>query len=102
MLYAEVSSVLREKVYHGLITPEDGQEAFELFCALDIAPSRRDDLHLRMWDLGRRVNARKLYDLQYVALAELERCELWTADQKLVNLVSPRCPWVRWVGEAKV
>lgn len=102
MLYAEVPSVLREKVYHGLITPEDGQEAFGLFCALDITPSHRDDLHLLMWDLGRRVNARKLYDLQYVALAEVESCELWTADQRLVGLVAGHCPWVHWVGEVKV
>lgn len=101
MLYAEVPSVLREKVHLGHITPEEGQEAFEIFCALDITPSRRDDLHLRVWELGKKVNASRLYDIQYVALADLEGCQLWTADQRLVNLVSGHCPWVRWVGDVE-
>lgn len=102
LIYAEVPSALREKVYDGLLSPQAGERTFEAFCVLGIVPISRGDLHLRAWDLGKLLNIRRLYDLQYVALAQLERCEFWTADQRLVNLVSRHFPWVHWVGEVKV
>ncbi len=40
------------------------------------------------------------YDAQYVALAEREGCELWTADERFWYAATARFPWVRWVGEA--
>ncbi|MGD9893848.1 MAG: type II toxin-antitoxin system VapC family toxin [Dehalococcoidia bacterium] len=39
------------------------------------------------------------YDSQYAALAESERCEFWTADERFWNAAKRRFPWVRWVGE---
>jgi len=35
----------------------------------------------------------------YVAVAELEQCEFWTADRHLVNLVKDRWPLARWLGD---
>lgn len=99
LLYAEVPSVLREAIYHQRLTLEEGEEAFAAFCGLGIQTILRDELHLRAWELGRVFNAPRLYDFQYVALAELEGCELWAADRRLVNLVKGHCPWARWVGE---
>ena len=45
------------------------------------------------------MNAPRLYDAFYVALADIEGCELWTADRRLTNLVQPRFPQVHWLGE---
>lgn len=36
-----------------------------------------------------------VYDCQYVALTERERCELVTADARLVSALSPTSPFVR-------
>lgn len=102
LLYAEVPSVLREAAYHRRITIEEADATFAAFCGLPLRPVLRDDLHRHAWELGKLFNAPRLYDFQYLALADLEQCELWTADQRLVNLVQRRWPWARWVGDVEL
>jgi predicted nucleic acid-binding protein len=97
LLYAEVPSVLREAVFFGRLSPEEGQSAFETFCDMAITVSARRDLHLRAWELAQEFHRPRLYDSFYLAAAQAEGCELWTADRRLVNAVNR--PWVRWVGD---
>ena len=40
------------------------------------------------------VSRQTVYDCLYIALAERERCELVTADDKLVKAVQPTLPFV--------
>ena len=96
LLYVEVPSVLREAVYFGRISPEDGESAFETFCDLEITIRDRTDLHLLAWELAKEFRRPRLYDSMYLAVARAESCELWTGDLRLVNAVNQ--PWVRWVG----
>jgi len=37
------------------------------------------------------------YDAQYLALAELEGYELWTADERLANSLEPTSSWLKLV-----
>ncbi len=39
------------------------------------------------------------YDAHYLALAQRENCEYWTADTRLWNAVKRRLSWVRWLGD---
>jgi predicted nucleic acid-binding protein len=39
------------------------------------------------------------YDTYYLALAEREGCELWTADERFWRAAQPHFPSVRWIGE---
>jgi predicted nucleic acid-binding protein len=39
------------------------------------------------------------YDAAYVALAEMEAVELWTADYPLFRAVTASMPSVRWIGD---
>jgi len=96
LLYVEVPSVLREAVYFGRISPQDGERAFETFCGLEITIRDRTDLHLLAWELAKEFRRPRLYDSMYLAVARAEPCELWTGDLRLVNAVNR--PWVRWVG----
>lgn len=50
----------------------------------------RDDLHVRDWDLAKRYNQRRAYDMMYLALAQLEDIDLWTTDRRLVNAIAGR------------
>ena len=50
-------------------------------------------------EFATRFNRPKAYDAQYLALADLLGCELWTADRRLVSAVAGKLPWVRWIGE---
>ena len=38
-------------------------------------------------------------DAYYLALAEMERCEFWTADERLYNSVKDGFPLIHWLGE---
>ena len=40
------------------------------------------------------------YDTAYLALAQLDRCDFWTADRRLYNTVKEELPWVKWIGNA--
>ena len=53
------------------------------------------------WPLAQKLNASRAYDMFYVALAEAQPCDLWTADQRLVNLAGSRSS-VRWVGDVEI
>ncbi|MCX8103722.1 MAG: type II toxin-antitoxin system VapC family toxin [Candidatus Bipolaricaulota bacterium] len=39
------------------------------------------------------------YDSAYLALAEQEKCDLWTGDVAFYRVVSKRLRWVRWIGD---
>ena len=98
LLLAEVTSVLRNSVYRGTISAESGRQAFDLFCGLGIVIRDVPDLHHRAWAAAIRFNRPRTYDAFYIALAELEGCDLWTADRRMVN--SFRLPNVRLLDEA--
>lgn len=100
LLYAEVTSVIRLRVSTGRLTPDEGDAAFAAFNALGISRIDRDDLHILAWELAKRYQLRRAYDVMYLALAELEDLELWTGDERLVNALGGREPRVRWVPAA--
>lgn len=49
-------------------------------------------------DIAQRTNRPATYDAHYIALAQREGCELWTADERLYNGVHAVYPFVRWIG----
>ncbi len=96
LFFAEVTSVLREHVYHKRIAPYEGEDAFATFAAMPVRSVAPADLQERAWALAKQYNRPKAYDAQYLAVAVGLGCELWTGDQRLVNAV--HAPWVRWIG----
>ena len=58
-----------------------------------------DALQLRAFDVATLLNLPRAYDTQYLALAEFNLCDLWTADRRLVNVARHKFPWVRWIGD---
>ena len=99
LLMAEVPSVLRQAVHRGRITSAEGDTALADFTDVGIRVVDPPGLLGRAWDLGKTLDASRLYDMFYVALADLQQCELWTADRHLVNLVKDRWPLARWLGD---
>lgn len=99
LLPFEVISVLRKQVYRGLITLEEGENAFAMAQAAKITLLSPPGLHRRAWELAVRLNRPAAYDAHYLALAEMMGCEFWTADERLVNAVRGELSWVRWLGD---
>jgi predicted nucleic acid-binding protein len=100
LFYAEVSSAIRRRVHRGLLEPANGSRM--LTQALQWPIVIWEDVRLvqpSALEFATRFNRPKAYDAQYLALADLLGCELWTADRRLVNAVAGQLPWVRWIGE---
>jgi predicted nucleic acid-binding protein len=98
LIREEVPSSLRTATYRGRITNDEADEALAAFLELDIRILEPRRLLANTWELGKQLNPPRLYDFFYVALAQIQGCELWTADERLVNFAAARCPWVNWVG----
>ncbi len=96
---AEVTSTIRLHVYLKKILPEEGEEAFSGYSALGIRAVNPQGLPQVAWELAKEYNQPRTYDMQYLAVAELEDCELWTADRRLVNSLKGKNKRIRWIGE---
>ncbi|MCL4302004.1 MAG: type II toxin-antitoxin system VapC family toxin [Anaerolineae bacterium] len=98
LLRFEVTSVLRKHVVRGLRTAAESRQALELALAFEIQYIEPANFHLQAFELADRLGRPAAYDAHYLAVAEYLACDLWTADERLVNAVRSMLPWVKWVG----
>lgn len=98
-LIQEVTSAILKKMRLGEIEIEQARtlsvRAGELMVEIVSPPT----LPLRAFEIAARFNLKWIYDAFYVALAEIVECELWTADERLHEIVSPAFPNVRLLTE---
>jgi predicted nucleic acid-binding protein len=84
------------------MTTELASEPLNAILMLDIrsvAPT--SFLHERAPGWAERLGQSKTYDVYYLALAEQEGAELWTADRRLANGAQQAgAAWVHWIGES--
>ena len=97
IILSEVTSVLRNHVYRGILPADEGELAFRRFLEMPIEIVQPPDLSERAWRLARDFNRPNAYDAFYVALAQTEDCDLWTCDRRMFN--SFRLPNMRLLGE---
>jgi len=98
LLAFEVTASLRRLVYLKELTPTEGEEAFARFLRIPIRLSHRQNIFPLAWQLAQQFNRPRAYDTAYLAVAQLHRCDFWTADEKLYNAVQHALPWVKWLG----
>ena len=96
LLAYEVANVLYQNVRKGNFTIERAREAFTgiLNTGLILDSSQVADIGKRSIELASQFNLPATYDAHYLALAEREGCELWTADTRLWKTVHSNLPWV--------
>lgn len=99
LLPFEVTSVLRRLVFLKELSAKDGEAAFEAFCKIKIHFLMHPDLFSFAWKLAKELNQARAYDAAYLAAAQLQGAEFWTADERLFNGVKDRFAWIRWVGD---
>ena len=99
VFHAEVTSVLRREVFSKRMLPEEGEEALSICLDIPIRTIDGKEIHRAAWRLAKEVGLPVCYDTQYLAVAELEGCEFWTSDRRLVNLTQKNRSWVKWVGD---
>ena len=97
---AEVTSIIRERAFRGEISISQADTLLERALRWPITlPAPFPRLQRIAIGYAHRFNRPKAYDAQYLALAEVLGCDLWTGDRRLVNSLQGALPWVRWVGD---
>jgi predicted nucleic acid-binding protein len=101
LLLYEVTNVLHQRVRKGGITFDEAEQALAnvLLGALKLDFSQPSALSTRALQLAQQYKLPATYDSHYLALAERENCEYWTADERLWNAVKGKLSWVRWLGD---
>jgi predicted nucleic acid-binding protein len=94
----EITSAVSKAIHFGDLTPDEGRRSLAQIQSLGVricSPDPAEAHEALEWTMYlRRASA---YDSFYLALAEAQQCDLWTADRRLFNSTSPRHPWVRAV-----
>ncbi len=101
ILLSEVTSVILRGIFDRWITDEEGKLAVEdLFrLGVEIVPTDVDICQAALAWAGR-LGQSKAYDGFYLAVAERQGAELWTADEKLFNRGKQLgLTWIRWIDE---
>jgi predicted nucleic acid-binding protein len=101
LLEYEVAAVLRKAVVLGWLDAEAAAEVMAKILDLHVQCTPPTlDLHQRALQWADRLGQTQAYDGHYLALAEQQHAELWSADRRLVNGARQAgVPWVRWLGE---
>jgi predicted nucleic acid-binding protein len=98
--WAEVGSVLRKKIRMGLLTQEEAKGCYEDFGNLPIDYIDGESVRARSWELAEQYQLPTLYDAAFLACAESESAQFWTADKVLLAKLSPRPSYVHQLGTA--
>ncbi len=99
LFHAEVTSAIRQHVYFKRMLPEEGEEAFSIYLDIPIRIIDEPEVYRKAWRLAKEFELPVCYDMQYLAVAELEDCELWTTDRSLANSLRTKVKRIKWVGE---
>lgn len=97
LFHAEVTSVIRQQVYFKKLYPEEGERLFSLYLQLEVDTIHEAQIYKLAWELAKRFDLPRTYDMQYLAVAELKDCELWTNDRRLINSLQGKAPRLKWI-----
>ncbi|HUX86736.1 MAG TPA: type II toxin-antitoxin system VapC family toxin [Chloroflexota bacterium] len=104
LLPIEVTNIVRQRMRsakppdQGLLSLNEAREALALLESFPIEISAPNQLCRQAFEIAVAHGLPAVYDAQYIALAELLDCALWTADQNLVNAVKGKLSFVHWIG----
>jgi predicted nucleic acid-binding protein len=82
-----------------LLTTEQAQGCYEYFGNLPIDYLNEESVRVRAWELAEQYQLPTLYDAAFLACAESESAEFWTADRMLLKQSSPLPAYVHQLGE---
>lgn len=95
----EVTNALAKRIQRDQLTLEQCKQRLRFFLASGPLIRQIRALHPRALELMRRFGLPTAYDAHYLALAESQRCECWTAVERLWNAIKREFNWVHWIGE---
>ena len=99
LLMYEITNSLYKRIRRNELTLEGADRAFSLLMKtnMNFEIITNEMLSLKALDIASRYKLPATYDAHYLALAEREECEFWTADERLYNSVKDQFSWVRFM-----
>src|SRR5579885_2925801 len=94
----EITNILRQRMRREGLPLADAVVLLQRFLAFPVTLAAPAQLHQDALILAETHNLPAVYDAHYIALAQALGCDLWTADQRLVNAVADQLPFVKWIG----
>lgn len=91
----EVASVIRLYVHLGKIAESQGAEALADFTSMEVSYTNRKAIVELAWKMAHQFDQPRIYDMAYLAVSSIYRCEFWTADKRLHHAVERKLPWVK-------
>lgn len=100
----EITNILYQNVRKGRILLDRAMTGLGdiLLLGMDFDDSYDDSLGRRAIELTHQYDLKATYDAYYLALAEREKCELWTADSRMWRAVQGKISWVHDLSEYKI
>ena len=98
----EVTNAIWRRVVDGLISLAEAEERLATFVTYKFALATPAGLHQAALDLTHGFSRPNVYDMHYVALAQIAGCDLWTADRRLLNAIGGRLPFVRNLADLRL
>jgi predicted nucleic acid-binding protein len=99
LLRSEVTNALRQRMRRAELTRDEAVVILSRFLALPITVIEPDGLYRHALLLAVDHQLPAVYDAHFLALAQIQGCDFWTADQRLRRQVGGGLHFVRWIGE---
>ena len=97
----EATNILYRQVVTNKLSYEEAKKLLTKLLSIGVLLNfvQHREISTRAMELSHRFGLPAAYDAHYLALAEHEKCEYWTADSRLYNAVRDKLSWVRLLGE---
>ena len=99
LLPIELTNLLRRRMVRDRLSLGQATQLLDRFFSFPISVINPETLHRKALLLAAAYHLPAAYDAHYLALSQLLGCAFWTNDQKLVNTLANRLPFVRWLGD---
>jgi predicted nucleic acid-binding protein len=97
----EATNILYRQIVTNKLSYEEVKKLLTKLLSIGILLNfvQHREISIRAMELSHRFGLPAAYDAHYLALAEHEKCEYWTADARLWNAVADKLPWVRRLSD---
>ena len=97
----EATNILYRQVVTNKLSYEEAKKLLTKLLSIGILLNfvQHREISTRAMELSHRFGLPAAYDAHYLALAEHDKCEYWTADSRLYNAVRDKLPWIRQLSE---
>jgi predicted nucleic acid-binding protein len=97
----ETANILYRRVVTNKLSYDDAvvllKKLYSINILLDFSSYK--DVSLRAVYFAHRFGLSAAYDAHYLALAEREQCEIWTADARFLRAINGKLPWVHSLAD---